>query len=63
MDLKSARAEAKSLLSELLETQPNLLTTQNINDFENRGEGLANFCSRFIETYAKYLTTHEKSGD
>ncbi|EYS89536.1 hypothetical protein CF68_33160 [Cupriavidus sp. SK-4] len=59
MEIEQARGSAKDLLKHVLEHQPNLLGAQS-GVHTGSGAELAEFCSNFIETYAKYLTTRQK---
>ena len=56
MENKDARSAAKRLLSELIEHQPNLFGSEQI-PHGGSGEAAAQFCEKFIETYAAYLLT------
>jgi hypothetical protein len=44
-------SEARALLKELLQTQPNLLAGKG----SEQGADVANFCIDFIHTFAEYL--------
>jgi len=59
MEIDQARSSAKDLLKHVLEHQTGLLSHQN-GVHTGNGEAVAKFCSDFIETYAKYLTTRQK---
>jgi hypothetical protein len=51
---KQAMETAGKLLSEILKTQPNLLTAAS-GAYVSQPKDLANFCSQFIEQYADNL--------
>lgn len=59
MEIDQARTAAKSLLTHILEHQPNLLDMQS-GVHTGNGAEVARFCSDFIDTYAKYLVERAK---
>ena len=60
MELKDARTLAKTLLSEVIAHQPNMIAGAH-GHTRIDGESVAKFCSEFTETYSAYLVSREKS--
>lgn len=62
MEIKDARALAKTLLSETIANQPNMIAGAH-GHTRIDGESVAKFCSEFIESYAAYLLKREQKSD
>lgn len=58
--MTESQYDARNLLEKVLTTQPELLSYANIATSGRHGEQAAEFCIKFIETYAAWLEKQDK---